>query len=166
MKRLPMLVFEQHSGFNHNQPLSLSNVARPCRPSLSHSAICPFSKRFICYEIYHELHTILLMCFKSPGSPCRAQNSAHHLNKTFLEDAATVPFELPLVPGLRYLPIYPPAINLAEISRCSPAESSFRCPGSEIEHQRDAVELSFYFSHQGLAILMRRRALLPSITKS
>ena len=166
MKRLPVLVFLQHSGFNNTQPIPLRNVARPCRPSISHSAICPFSKRFILHEFYHELHTILPLCFKCPGSPCHTQNSSHHLNKTFLEDAATVPFELPLVPGLRHLPIYPPAINLAKISRCSPAESSFRCPGSEIEHQRDAVELSFYFSHHGLAILMRRRALLPSITKS
>ena len=65
----------------------------------------------------------------------------HHLDKTFLEDTATVHVELPLVPRLRHLPIDPPAINLAENLGCSPAESSFRCPGSEMEHQRDVVEL-------------------------
>ncbi len=137
----PVLVFEQHSCFNNTQPIPLSDVTRPCRPSLSHSAIRPFSKRFSLDEIYHELHTIFRVCFNSPGSPCRAQSSSHDLGQTLLEDAATVPFEVPLVPRLRHLLIDPPVSSRVENSAGSPAESSFRCPGSEVEHQRDVVEL-------------------------
>ena len=60
----------------------------------------------------------------------------HHLDKTFLDDAATVPFELPLVLRLRHLLIDPPASSLVENSACSPAESSFRFQKAKLSINR------------------------------